>query len=575
MQQGEKLRKILLAIDGRGYKAYKEIEGAYKFDLFDLFIDHVQGDPFAAPSRLRVRVDQKTAQIPTWAFRNPYRQMACCDFLTRAFAKAIRRYTEGKRGSGKSGLFAVDTPGQQVLKRTSCLINEDFVEVRFVCGLPAAGRRVLGREALEMFFDELPRIVEGALFYRNIDGENLRRHVEVVEDHFFIKEKLKEQKLVSFIADGSILPRESGASQRPMKKSEAVAFNSPPSLRIKLTLPNKGEITGMGIPEGVTLITGGGYHGKTTLLEAIEMGIYPHIPGDGREYVATVEDAVKIRAEDGRSVKGVDISLFINNLPGKKDTKFFSTDDASGSTSQASNIQEALEMEAKLLLIDEDTSATNFMIRDARMQKLIAKDKEPITPFIDHVRGFFEELGVSTILVIGGSGDYLDVADKVIMMDEYIPKDVTALAKEVAKEITTQRHKETKAKPYIPPSRVPSPRSINPHVGKKVKVKAGGLKSIIFGSEAINLYALSSLVDESQTRMIAEMWHYAYRKGYIDGKRSIKEIVEQIFSDVENKGLDIISPHRYGHPGDYALPRKLEVAFAINRLRGLKVVNTG
>jgi len=569
--ESERLKKILLSIDGRGYKAYKQIEGSYQFGLFELFIDHVQGDPFAAPSRLRVRVKQEIAQIPHWAFENPHRQMACCDFLTRTFARAIKRYAEGKRGSGKSGLFAVDAPGQQVLKRTSCLVNEDFVEIRFVCGLPAAGRRVLGREALEMFSGELPRIVEEALFYKNIDEEKLRRHVEVVEDHFYIKEKLKELKLVSFIADGSILPRESGVSQRPMRREDAVAFSSPPSLRVKMTLPNRGEITGMGIPEGVTLITGGGYHGKTTLLEAIEMGVYPHVPGDGREYVATVEEAVKIRAEDGRSVKGVDISPFINNLPGGKDTSFFSTEDASGSTSQAANIQEALEMEAKLLLIDEDTSATNFMIRDARMQKLIAKEKEPITPFIDHVRGFFEELGVSTILVIGGSGDYLDVADMVIMMDEYIPVDVTQKAALVAQEIRTNRTKEAQKFPFVPPSRVPIPGSINPHLGRKVKVKANGLRNITFGRDNVDLYALSLLVDESQTRMVAEVWHYAYVKGYIDGKRSIMEIIDRLFCDIQEKGMDIISPHRYGHPGDYALPRKFEIAFAINRLRSLKI----
>lgn len=569
--ESERLKKILLSIDGRGYKAYKQIEGAYKFDFFDLFIDHVQGDPFAAPSRLRVRVKQEVAQIPGWAFENPHRQMACCDFMTRTFAKAIRKYAEGKRGSGKSGLFAVDVPGQQVLKRTSCLVNEDFVEIRFVCGLPAAGRRVLGREAMEMFFDELPRIVEEALLYRNINEENLKRHVEVVEDHFYIKEQLKEQKLVSFIADGSILPRESGVSQRPMRREDAVAFSSPPSLRVTMTLPNRGEITGMGIPEGVTLITGGGYHGKTTLLEAIEMGVYPHIPGDGREYVATVEETAKIRAEDGRSVKGVDISPFINNLPGGKDTSFFSTEDASGSTSQAANIQEALEMGVKLLLIDEDTSATNFMIRDARMQRLIAKDKEPITPFIDHVRGLFEQLGVSTILVIGGSGDYLDVADKVIMMDEYVPLDVTQEAMSVAQSIKTNRAKEAQKVPFIPSSRVPVPGSINPHLGKKLKIKANGLRSITFGRDNMDLGALSLLVDESQTRMIAQIWHYAYVKGYIDGRRSIVEIIDKVFGDIQEKGMDVISPHRYGHPGDYALPRKFETAFAINRLRSLKI----
>ena len=99
----------------------------------------------------------------------------------------------------------------------------------------------------------------------------------------------------------------------------------------------------MGIRKGITLIVGGGYHGKSTLLKALEAGVYNHIAGDGREFVITDDTAFKLRAEDGRSITGVDISPFIKNLPNKKDTVHFSTEDASGSTSQAANLMEALE----------------------------------------------------------------------------------------------------------------------------------------------------------------------------------------------------------------------------------------
>ena len=170
-----------------------------------------------------------------------------------------------------------------------------------------------------------------------------------------------------------------------------IHFVSPSSMEVTLNLPNHGPLKGMGIPKGITLIVGGGYHGKSTLLEALELGVYNHIAGDGREYVITESDAVKIRAEDGRSIKSADISLFINDLPNGKDTCCFYTEDASGSTSQAANVMEAIETGSRLLLIDEDTSATNFMIRDELMQRVVKRSQEPITPFIERVQWLAQE----------------------------------------------------------------------------------------------------------------------------------------------------------------------------------------
>lgn len=139
-------------------------------------------------------------------------------------------------------------------------------------------------------------------------------------------------------------------------------------MEISIDLPFGNSIRGMGIPEGVTLIIGGGYHGKSTLLQALEQGVYNHVKGDGREYVITRADALKLRAEDGRAVSHLDLSLFIHDLPNGKDTHCFSTEDASGSTSQAAGVLEGMEAETSCFLIDEDTSATNFLVRDAFMQ---------------------------------------------------------------------------------------------------------------------------------------------------------------------------------------------------------------
>ncbi len=571
MSSLQDLRRILLRIDGRGYKAYKDIEGVYQAGSFTLFVDHVQGDPFAAPSRLRVRVPMKVAGFPGQTFSNRSRRTALADFLTRAFYREADKL-ERKSGSGKSGMISIDRPGQEILERTSVIITSEWVEARFVVGLPAAGRRVLGKVADEILTSKVPAIVEKSLFYRNLDHEALNLHITTAEDADALRAALRKAGLVAFVADGSILPRRSGIDPRPLSQGTVVTFKSPPSLSRAFRLPNRGVVRGMGIPEGITLIVGGGYHGKSTLLNAIELGVYNHIPGDGRELVVTVKDAVKIRAEDGRRVEKVDISPFISNLPFGRSTRDFCTDNASGSTSQAANIVEALEAGAGVLLLDEDTSATNFMIRDHRMQELVSKEKEPITPFLDKVRQLFTDYRVSTVLVMGGSGDYFDVADTVIMMDEYLPRDVTARAKEIASKYRAERKHEGGDRFGDITPRVPLSGSLDPSKGKReVKIGARGVKAILFGTHEIDLSAVEQLVDPSQLNSIGQAMYYA-REKYMDGARSLSAILDAVEQDVAQGGLDVLDRRPLG---DYAGFRRYELAAAINRLRTLKVRQIG
>jgi predicted ABC-class ATPase len=570
----EKLKKIISGIDHRGYKAYKQLKGSYYFNGFTLFIDYVQGDPFASPSRLRVRVPQKIAGFSKDLYSNKPRKIALEDYISRAFARSIKKISRGITGTGKSGIIIIDNGKQEILQRTACVVNDEFVEARFYAGLPARGRTILGKNCIEMLTVEIPEISNLSLLLKNLDLEEIRKHVEVCEDQEYIRKILKENKLVSFIRNGSILPRRSGISDSPLPESEATAFKSSPELEVTLEAPNAGKIKGMGIPEGVTLIIGGGFHGKTTLLKAIERGIYSHIPGDGREYVVTIDSAVKIRAEEGRNIQKVNISPFISNLPFGKDTVKFSTANASGSTSQAANIIEALECESRLLLIDEDTSATNFLIRDEIMQKIVPKDKEPITPFIDRVREIYKKLKTSSVMVMGGSGDYFEVADNIIMLDCYIPFIVTGKAKKIVKNRKDIRIIEA-ASPFGNLTlRVPLPSSINPFRGKKKKVKSRGLDNIVFGIQNIDLSAVEQIVDPSQVNAISDIILYALDKEYIDGEKTITSILETAFNDIEKNGLDTISGYFRGqHPGSYAMPRKFEVAAALNRLRTLKVMH--
>lgn len=562
----EALEARLVQLDGRGYKAYKEIEGTYQARDFRLVIDHVQGDPFADPSRVRVLVPPASALFPDWALASEASRLATADFLNRVFHEALASLSID-RGSGRSGELRILRPGQEVLERTSMRVDADGgVEARFRIGLPARGRTILGRQAATLLARAVPRAVERALLFASLDGAALRRHVEVVEDARALRGQLMARGLVAFVADGSYLPRRSGVDDRPLPFDRAVPFRSPDSLRITLEAPHAGAVTGMGVPAGVTLIVGGGFHGKSTLLHAIERGVYDHIPGDGRERVVTVPGAVKVRAEDGRSVAGTDISNFIGELPGGQDTRHFVTANASGSTSQAAAIVEALEVGATCLLLDEDTSATNLMIRDARMQMLVPDEYEPILPYIDRARELASEQGISTILVLGGSGDYLDVADTVIAMHEFLPEDVTTRARQVAREYPTDRRRSGRPWRPIAP-RVPLPASLDPSRGRRaVTVKARTEERVLFGAEEVELSAVEQLVEAAQSRAIGQALAWA-RGRAIDGRRTVAEAAVEIMAVLEREGLDAVQAEL---TGELAAFRIFELAAFLSRVRSLE-----
>jgi predicted ABC-class ATPase len=412
--------------------------------------------------------------------------------------------------------------------------------------------------------------------------DEARRFVDCVENQEEIRDRLSALGLISFIGDGSHLPRESGESDRPLVGESTVEFESPESLRVTIDLLHPIEIDGsvrrsiegLGIRKGVTLIVGGGYHGKSTVLDAIERAVYPHIPGDGREWVISDRNLVKIRAEDGRRVEKVDIDAFIRNLPQGRSTTAFESDDASGSTSQAASLVEALEAGASGLLLDEDTSATNFMVRDARMQALIQKEHEPITPFVERVRELSDALGVSTVLVMGGCGDYFDAADTVIALRNFLPLDATEEARAIATSAGSPRQKEAANPLGEITQRIPVRDSIDASRGRKpVSIRASSLDRIEFGRDSIDLRGVEQLVDVSQTRAAAFAIHFAATR-WIDGHRTLREVLDELDEHFDNQGLDELDPfYRAGHhPGNYARPRRFEIAAVINRLRGLQIL---
>ena len=397
MKNSEELRQQLRSIDRKSYPAYKGLKGLYHFGNYILSIDHVQGDPFASPSHVSIQISHRDAGFPVEYYKDTLTGTTLCDYLTRQFEKQVSQYSFRAKGSGKSGLLTVSHCGQEILSRTACEITEKGITARFFVGFPANGRTINATELEKILFDFLPVCIQKSFFYSSLNAKELQNYIELAEDQEFIRQTLPAKNLCAFIADGSILPRESGISSRPMKAS--VPFTSPDSLRISINLPHKGKITGMGIPKGITLIVGGGYHGKSTLLNALELGVYNHIPGDGREYVITDATAVKLRSEDGRFIKDVDISMFINDLPNKKDTRCFSTLDASGSTSQAAGIAESMGAGSHLFLLDEDTSATNFMVRDASCSRLSSVRKSRSLRFWSVQKIFIKKQGFLQFLL--------------------------------------------------------------------------------------------------------------------------------------------------------------------------------
>ncbi|WP_270480705.1 ABC-ATPase domain-containing protein [Collinsella tanakaei] len=596
MRSDRDLQRELERIDRRGYPAYKDVCGQYDFGDFVLSIDHVQGDPFASPSSMSVRVPNEVLHIPAGLWDEVHRRTALEDVLLRRFSRALAACSMRAGGSGKSGVLATTRPGQEVLARSACEVRGGAVTLRFEAGLPAHGRTVDGRAAAKMLLDFVPECVERTLFVDDGLLDQAWAAVELADDQRAAREQMEASDLVAFVANGSILPRESGVSQRPLKS--ALAFEAPAEQRVVLDLPHRGKVAGMGIERGVTLIVGGGYHGKSTLLRALQDGVYNHVAGDGRELVLTDSTAVKLRAEDGRAVSGVDISLFIRDLPDGRDTSRFSTVDASGSTSQAAATVEAYEAGARALLIDEDTSATNFMVRDALMEAVVAREFEPITPFVERVRDLWERAGVSSIIVAGSSGAYFSVADAVLQMDRYRVHDITAHARAICMELeapATPRaagftlpagNREIAVAPVAPGTdsargdrggrddrggrgarggyggrgagRGPRP--------DRIKVRTSGCEELQVGRGSADVRLVEQLVDPCQARALAQLVRMGAQAGILVQGKPVAKAVDELMALLGREGWRALAEHDYVACG-LALPRPQELAAVLNRWR--------
>ena len=562
-----RLEDLLYQVDHRGYPAYKSLHGVYRFPFYTLSIDHVQGDPFAAPSSLSIRIEASRHGFRRELYEVTHRRIMLQDFLLRAFYRELSRMSHRTRGSGKSGLLSVSACHQEVLERSALEIDpaSGLLTVRFSAGFPANGRTTLAMELRKMLMDYVPQCVERSLISEAVPMAELRAWISLSDDQKAIRDALPGMGLIAFVANGAILPRKSGIDDAPMAR--AVAFESPSEDLVTIPLPGGRTISGLGIRRGITLIVGGGYHGKSTLLEALERGVYNHIPGDGREYVITEESAMKIRSEDGRSVKELDISQFIRNLPSGKNTACFSTEDASGSTSQAANTVEAVLSGSRTLLIDEDTSATNFMVRDSLMQHVINPKNEPIIPFISRMRQMYETLGVSTILVAGSSGAFFHIADTVLHMKEYRPFDITELAKRTA---ASEGSAPDSADAFVPfeDHRIPS-KNREVTDSRRVKVRGSGTDSVSLNHESVELRFVEQVVDTEQTNLLGSLLR-TLEEQYFNSRDSLTRCVDDLYDHLLREGFS--AAFGPSIPGNLTMIRKHELWAMVNRYRALQLV---
>ena len=593
------LTSHLHAIDGRSYAAYKAIVGRYRSPLgWVLYIDRIQPDPYAPPTAIRVvlplaltgadarltgftprltgtnetltEANEPLTDAAAHLTASPTRAVALRDYLARTLRELL-----------KGQAISIAPAGQEILERSSVNLHETwqddfstpafnapgpYLELRLRWSLPAFGREIAGRQAARNLNLDLARAIASLDLRESELGAEAWKHCQVTEDHAALQEILVERGWVAFLADGANLARRSGVSQLPLEGG--VPLTAPETLAQTVQLPHAGVVRGTAIPAGVTVIAGGGYHGKSTLLNAIARGIYPHIPGDGRELVATVPEAMAVRAADGRAVTGVDLRPFISHLPGRDaDPAQFTTANASGSTSQAASIMESLELWGQpaqaALLLDEDTCATNLLIRDQRMRALVSSEREPITPLVDRIRALHRERGISTLIVMGGSGDYLDVADQVLIMDSYRLVDATAQARQVC---DSQPRVDTSLPDFpLPAQRLPQ----SPEAKRRgpSRTRALGTQRLVLDRHEVDVADVSGLVDEGQALAVA--WALrALLERHFDGRTSLPQALAQVAKRLDDVGLDALGE---AHPAFLVRPRLVDVGAAVNRLRSLQV----
>ena len=561
------LYQKIRTLNGKNYGLYKSLaDKPWDFGDFVLEFIHVQGDPYAPPSRVLLRSKLATlGYAPEWS-SGFERRLALSDFLLRRLGGLVQ-----EKYSGKDAAVVFDSAGPEMLVRNSLWIDNGELRACLQVRLPGDGRKIQAEAAAEILTMVMPDLVSAGLYYNKADEPAMQEHYRVLAERKEILEQLDGHGLCAFVPDGAVLPRASGLSEMPLEN--AVPFNAPDGLAVTLNACGR-EIRGMGIPKGITVITGGAFHGKSTLLQALTRAVYPHVPGDGREGIVVDATALRVGVEDGRSVRGTDLSMFVRDLPGGISTKDFNTLSASGSTSEAANLLEAMEAGAKTFFIDEDSSAVNFLIRDVRVRKLLGDEREPLIPLTDRIREL-ASAGMNFILVAGACGDYLDIADNIIVMANYKAECVKSTMSSWKAEglIGSTEAGKINARPFAAYMQ-PLQKSVRPAsaVERQVKVKLAGDTLLQIGFLVADTSRLVTLVDKQQRLgagfMLLNMLQNAASNTEGDSPAdSIAGAAQKLCDTICNVGFRNLPQ---GMSREMSLPRAVDIACVAFRLRQAK-----
>ena len=577
------LKMLIASLENAPYHKIQSLRGRFQFPHYTFQFLRIQGSPGANPASIaNLSIPIKASGLPEQSLATSFAQLALADFLIRRFNQGIVKFVQQNRGKDGSGSFHTIELSQKMLQRDCVLFSKNSIELRFIFSLPAngsGGRQFDAKQTWLMFEQELSPLVDFTFFYHGYSEASqnlLNKFLAVQKNRQAIKHYMKKNGLCVFISNGALLPRLSGIDDKPDLAEKIEKFQSPKTLLVEIPLHENSTIKGMGIKQGITCITGGGYHGKSTLLQAILAGVYAHIPGDGREYIVTRDDAVFTRAEEGRSIRQVNISPFIRQLPNGKKTENFSTDNASGSTSQAASIVEAIELQSHLLLFDEDSCATNFLYRDELIKKILDKKNEPIKPLYTCIRSLWKQHKISMIFVVGGLGSFLQKADTCLLMDNYQCKDITGKARKSLGEIIEEDQDHLIFSSNRPlSSQNFDPSYTNQRLKKTIPIRIKDLRNaprqLEYGMDLINLEALPQIAEAPQMRSIGYCL-LTIKQQMCDNSnkpQTIYDWLQWLTKKLDQEGLPCLQTT---YPGLSSRPRLYEIAAAINRIRSLRII---
>ena len=559
------LYQKIRSLNGKNYGLYKSLaDKPWDFGDFALEFLHVQGDPYAPASRVLIKANLSMLGYAGEWGGTYERRLALSDFLYRKLGRLVQ-----ERYPGKDAAVIFDTAGPEMLVRNSLWIDNGELRACLQVKLPGDGRKIQAELAAEILTMVLPDLVSAGLYYSKSDEAALQEHFRVLAERKEILSQLDARGLCAFVPDGAVLPRASGLSEMPLEG--AIPFVAPEEMAVTLNVCGR-DIRGMGIPKGITVITGGAFHGKSTLLQALTRAVYPHIPGDGREGIVIDESALRVGVEDGRSVRGTDLSPFVRDLPGGVSTKNFNTLSASGSTSEAANLLEAMEAGSRTFLIDEDSSAVNFLIRDGRVRKLLGDEREPLIPLTDRIREISAQ-GYSFILVAGACGDYLDLADNIVIMANYkaeVPQVKVTACAELGRSEPAEVSQPRSFVAYMQPLQ----KSVRPTsaVERQVKVKLAGDTLLQIGFLVSDTSRLNTLVDRQQRfgagfvllNLLQNAASNAESGDVSNAGDSVAETIRKLYEKIQNVGFRNLPQ---GMSREMSLPRVVDIACVAFRLR--------